>query len=35
MLLSEDMHDGLDLDGLTILNPFNPANTARIEAALA
>lgn len=35
ILLSEDMHDGLDIGGLTILNPFNPANTDRIEAALA
>ncbi len=26
VLLSEDMHDGLVVDGLTILNPFNAAN---------
>lgn len=34
VLLSEDMHDGLNMDGLVVLNPFNPANDARIEAAL-
>lgn len=34
VLLSEDMHDGRDMDGLVVLNPFNPANDARIEAAL-
>jgi predicted nucleic acid-binding protein len=33
-LLSEDMSDGETYGGVTILNPFNPANTARIEAAL-
>jgi predicted nucleic acid-binding protein len=26
LLLSEDMHDGLVIDGLTIVNPFAPAN---------
>jgi predicted nucleic acid-binding protein len=26
ILLSEDMHDGLVIDGLTVLNPFNDAN---------
>ncbi len=26
ILLSEDMHDGLVLDGLTVINPFNNAN---------
>jgi predicted nucleic acid-binding protein len=26
VLLSEDMHDGLVIDGLTILNPFDAAN---------
>jgi len=34
LLLSEDMHDGLELGGLTVLNPFIAANAARIEAAL-
>jgi predicted nucleic acid-binding protein len=28
MLLSEDMHDGLDVDGLKIINPFAAANDA-------
>lgn len=35
ILLSEDMHDGLELDGLTIINPFDPVNTARIDTYLA
>jgi predicted nucleic acid-binding protein len=26
MLLSEDMQDGLEVDGLRIVNPFEPAN---------
>lgn len=26
ILLSEDMHDGLDVNGLKIVNPFAPAN---------
>ena len=30
VLLTEDMHDGLDLDGLTILNPFAAGNAARL-----
>ena len=30
-LLSEDMQDGLQIDGLPVLNPFNPANTAEID----
>ena len=33
-LISEDMHDGLGIDGLTVINPFNPANTALIDALL-
>lgn len=33
-LLSEDMQDGLVIDTLTILNPFNPSNRDRIEALL-
>lgn len=28
MLLSEDMHDGLEIDGLRIVNPFVAANDA-------
>jgi predicted nucleic acid-binding protein len=35
ILLSEDMHNGLRLAGLTILNPFDPANETTIAAALA
>lgn len=26
MLISEDMQDGMKLDGLTVINPFNPSN---------
>jgi predicted nucleic acid-binding protein len=35
MLLSEDMHDGLVVDALTIVNPFVAANAALIAAKLA
>ena len=34
LLLSEDMQDGLEVAGLTILNPFNPHNATKVEAAL-
>lgn len=34
MLLSEDMVDGLEVEGVRIVNPFNPANDAVIAAAL-
>jgi predicted nucleic acid-binding protein len=34
VLLTEDMHDGLDLDGLTILNPFAASNAARLADLL-
>ena len=34
ILLSEDLADGDTYDGVRVLNPFNPANAARIEAAL-
>lgn len=34
MLLSEDMHDGLVIDGLTIVNPFVAGNDRVIAAAL-
>lgn len=34
ILLSEDMQDGRVIDGLTILNPFNAANTGTIHAAI-
>jgi predicted nucleic acid-binding protein len=34
MLLSEDMHDGLVIDGVTIVNPFVAGNDQVIAAAL-
>lgn len=34
ILLSEDMHDGLVIDGLQIVNPFVAKNDALIAAAL-
>jgi predicted nucleic acid-binding protein len=34
MLLSEDMHDGLVIDGLTIINPFDSANENLLAARL-
>jgi predicted nucleic acid-binding protein len=34
ILLTEDMHDGLVVDGLTILDPFNPQNHSRIDFLL-
>lgn len=33
-LLSEDMHDGADLDGITVLNPFFPTNAERVRMLL-
>lgn len=33
-ILSEDFQDGRTLDGVTFLNPFNPANDAVIERLL-
>ena len=35
MLLSEDMHDGLTIDGLTILNPFREANAPKLADYLS
>lgn len=32
---SEDMQDGLSIDGMTIVNPFNPANEVLVEELLA
>lgn len=32
VLLSEDMQDGADIDGLRVLNPFAPANRSRLQA---
>jgi predicted nucleic acid-binding protein len=34
MLLSEDMQDGLRIEALQVLDPFNPANHAAIAALL-
>ena len=34
MLLSEDMHDGLVIDALTVVNPFVAGNAALIAATL-
>ncbi len=34
MLLSEDMHDGLEVEGLRIVNPFMAENAKVIVAAL-
>jgi len=33
-ILSEDFQDGRVLDGVTFLNPFNPANDAAVERLL-
>jgi predicted nucleic acid-binding protein len=32
--LSEDLQDGLAIDGMTALNPFNPANAPRLAELL-
>jgi predicted nucleic acid-binding protein len=34
LILSEDGQDGRDLDGVVLLNPFNPANAKLIDLAL-
>lgn len=34
LLLTEDLHDGQTLGGVTFLNPFSPKNAVLIEAAL-
>ena len=34
VLLTEDGHDGRQLEGVTFLSPFNPANTKIIDLAL-
>ena len=28
--VSEDLQDGLSIDGMTVINPFNPANADRL-----
>ncbi len=33
-LISEDMHDGMDVDGVTIINPFQPSNAEQLRALL-
>lgn len=33
-LLTEDMQDGATFNGVSLLNPFDPANRARLDAAL-
>jgi len=33
-LLTEDMHDGSMLEGLTLLDPFNPANRPELDRLL-
>ncbi len=35
ILLSEDMHDGMEVDGLRVVNPFVAGNDAVIAAYLA
>ncbi len=35
MLLSEDMHDGLEVDGIRVVNPFAAKNDGFIRAFLA
>ena len=35
LLFSEDMQDGFHMEGLTIVDPFNPANADLIEALVA
>jgi len=34
-LLSEDLQDGRELEGVRVVNPFNPANAAVLENALS
>lgn len=33
--VSEDLQDGLIIDGMEVVNPFNPANLARLPIILA
>ena len=33
--VSEDMQNGMTVDGLTVVNPFNPANTTLIDLLLS
>jgi predicted nucleic acid-binding protein len=34
LFLSEDLQDGLELEGMRVLNPFNEANAAEIDRLL-
>jgi len=34
VLFSEDMHDGLRIDGVTLINPFNPTNAGALAELL-
>ena len=34
LFLSEDLQDGLSLEGMTVLDPFNPANQSRLRELL-
>jgi predicted nucleic acid-binding protein len=34
VILSEDGHDGRDLDGVILVNPFNPDNSRFVDLAL-
>ena len=34
-LISEDMHDGLSIDGVTVVDPFNLANADLLDTLLA
>ena len=35
VFLSEDLQDGLSIEGLTVVNPFDPANEALLAGLLA
>lgn len=35
VMLTEDMQDGATIDGMILLNPFNPANRPALDALLA
>lgn len=35
VLLSEDLQDGLSLEGMTVIDPFNPANSNRVAQLVA
>jgi predicted nucleic acid-binding protein len=34
LFLSEDLHDGVTIQGMTVLNPFNPANADLVAKAI-